>query len=272
MLFAPAAAKSAPAPVFQKISTQAPSWYTKAFHERVMAAGDRGVAIPTGVSVTASSTAFLGIRPGQQIIIGNLLGGFSLCTSNFVFKQGDNYWIGTAGHCGKVGEPVSMIFLPNAIANIGTITKSTGDAGIGDDFALISIRQSLNNRVSPSMAHWGGPKFAYAGTTAPNIVKHTGHGLGIGTGGTPRLGFGIYYSSTRYTFLGLINKGDSGGPANTGNNQALGNITHISVDLSYGIGTVAGTSIRRILQVAGVPLATCAKALPWPSYGCPPGL
>jgi len=273
-LAAPFSARSATsAPVFRAISTKAPAWYTGAVQQKVVAAGTKGYHIPDSFSMpVATSLAFLGIRPGQLIIIFSADGStISLCTSNFVFRNGANYAIGTAGHCGAVGDQVSMLTAPRVLVDIGTITKSTGDAGIGNDFALISINPALNSIVSPSMAVWGGPTAAYASTATPTILKHIGWGVGIGTGGTPRVAVGTYYSSTAYTFIGAITPGDSGSGANSGSNTAVGNITHIFVAIGDGKGLVhlgAGTSITRILQIAGLPLATC-NAGPWPLYGCP---
>ena len=267
-LATPIAGRSAPAPRFRTIDTKAPSWYTAELHRRVMSAGDLGVPLPVDVSIPAAGVAYLGIRPGQQIIIGNL-NAFSLCTSNFVFRSGSSYAIGTAGHCGSVGQPVSMIMAPRGLLNIGTIIQSTGDVGIGNDFALISIKPSLNSLVSPSMAGWGGPNGAYTASKVPLAVKHIGWGVGIGAGGTPRIGVGMVKTSNVWGMIGLINKADSGGPANSGDSKALGNITHIAC-CQYGVTTAVGTTITRILQIAsGWSLATCAKATPWPLYGCP---
>jgi hypothetical protein len=278
-LAVPLAARSTPAasaPVLQKISTKAPAWYTRAVQQKVIAAGAKGYHIPSGFTMPAAAgVAFVGIRPGHLILIFSADGTtISLCTSNFVFRNGANYAIGTAGHCGGVGDQVSMLTAPRVLVDIGIISKSTGDAGIGNDFALISINPALNRLVSPSMAFWGGPTAAYPGPKVPSLIKHIGWGAGIGAGGTPRVGVGIYYSPTAYTFIGVIAPGDSGSGAEAGNGQAVGNITHISVAINDGRGlthTAAGTSIQRILQIAGLPLATCST-VPWPGYRCPPKL
>jgi hypothetical protein len=269
-LVAPLAARSvttASAPVFRKISTTVPAWYTREVQQKVVAAGPRGLTIPSEYSIATSSLAFLGIRPGQLILVSN----GSLCTTNFVFRNGANYAIGTAGHCGAVGDQVTMLTAPRVLVDIGTITKSTGDAGPGNDFALISINPALNSIVSPSMAFWGGPSAPYAGTQKPLIVRHIGWGLVIGTGGTPRIGVGIsYLTSGEWRFEGAVTPGDSGSGAISGDKTAVGNITH-SVINSGRLPVVwfAGTSIPRILQIAGLPLATCASTIPWPLYGCP---
>lgn len=256
-LAAPAIANTSPALNAIPLSAPAPAWYTPELHEKVVAAGAKGVALPDTVAIPASSLAFLGIRPGAFVIVG----GGTLCSTNFVFRNGANWAIGTAGHCGNVGATVTMLALPRVLFNIGTITKSV-NGGPGNDFALISINPALNFMVSPSMAHWGGPTSKWTGGV-PLFVKHTGWGLGVGTGGTPRLGVGISWSNTLWLFAGVITFGDSGSGAISGNWKAVGNITHLLVD-----GFNAGTSITRISQIAGLPLATCGPS-PWPLYGCP---
>jgi hypothetical protein len=253
-------------PVWKAIRAPVPAWATWGLHERVMAAGPQGVPIPEEANIPVSSLGFLGIRPGQLLLIfGD--DTISLCTSNFVFQSGSQYYIGTAGHCGSVGDEVDMVFLPNGIANIGRIVKSTGDKGIGNDFALIEIHQTLNQWVSPSMAFWGGPTAAY-GDSGPALVEHVGWGLVVGTGGTPRVGLGVEWTPDEWRFEGVITFGDSGSGANVVHGLAAGNITHISVHLNT-LTVAAGTSIQKILQLAGVPLATCPTAIPWPLPGCP---
>ena len=255
------------APAWRAIKAPVPAWATLDLHQRVVAAGPQGIPIPQEANIPVSTLAFLGIRPGQLILIYGAGGSISLCTTNFVFGGPSQYYIGTAGHCGNVGDEVDMIFLPNGIANIGRIVKSTGDGGVGHDFALIEINPALNQWVSPSMAFWGGPSGAYAGS-GPAVVEHVGWGLVVGTGGTPRVGLGIEWTNDEWVFEGVITFGDSGSGANVLHGVAAGNITHIAVS-TRTLTTAAGTSIQKILQLAGVPLATCPTAIPWPLPGCP---
>lgn len=251
---------------WRTLAEPAPAWYTPELHRQVLAAGPRGVAIPDGVTIPTSSLAFLGIRPGQLLIIE----GGTLCTSNFVFTSGGNFFIGTAGHCGEVGDQVTMLYLPGGLVNIGNVVLSTGDAGIGNDFALISINPALSGDVSPSMAHWGGPTGVYTGS-APAVVVHSGWGAVIGTGGTPRAGIGVDFEGPDWRFAGAITPGDSGSGATVFGGPAVGNITHIAVDSrEFPPVFMTGTSIAKILQIAGgYTLATCPLAIPWPLPGCP---
>ena len=268
-LAVPVAARSAPAGRWVALRMKAPSWANEALYKAAMKAGTRGVQLPDNVEVPAAlALTFIGIRPGE-ILYFPIPGGFSICSSNFVFHNGANYAIGTAGHCANAGQPVFMVFAPKVFKRIGTVIKSTGDAGIGNDFALIGIDPAFTKFVSPSMAFWGGPTSAYTGTAVPGVVRHIGWGVGIGDG-MPRIGLGTFYSTTRYEFIGAIFEGDSGSGSETGGKAALGNITHIFCCSDQdGIHTAAGTSIPKILQLAGLPLATCKSGLPWPKYGCP---
>jgi len=268
-LAAPIAARSAPEGHWTALRMKAPSWANDALYRAAIKAGSRGVQLPNDVEVPAAAAlAFLGIRPGELLYFP-IPGGFTLCSSNFVFRNGANYAIGTAGHCANAGQAVFMVFAPKVFKRIGTVVKSTGDAGIGNDFALIAIDPALNKLVSPSMAFWGGPTSAYSGTAVPGFIRHIGWGLGVGMG-MPRTGIATYYSTSRYYFIGAIFEGDSGSGAESGQKAAVGNITHISCCADeFGIHIGAGTSIPKILQLAGLPLATCASGLPWPKYGCP---
>lgn len=258
----PAPTVTAPTVTAIPLKAPAPAWYTPELHAKVLAAGAAGVPIPEEAAVPMSSLAFLGIRPGQFIIVGD-----SLCSSNFVFRNGANYAIGTAGHCGGVGAPVTMLTAPRGLVNIGNVTKSV-NGGIGNDFALISIKPELNNYVSPSMAIWGGPKGAHT-SGIPLLVRHVGWGAGIGAGGTPRVGIGLTWNpANRWTFIGTIAPIDSGSGAIDPQWKAVGNITHLLVGPVPNLHTAAGTSMTRISAIAGLPLATCGPS-PWPLYGCP---
>jgi hypothetical protein len=231
-----------------------PDWYTPALHERVVAAGERGegVPIPAGVDYAASGLLFTGIRPGAWIIAP------AGCTTNFVFGSPSDYYIGTAGHCTDVGDEVTLVAAPGILMNIGTTVRSV-DRGVGDDFALIDVRPSMEQYVNPSMTYFGGP--TGAGSPQPNdVVEHAGHGLVIGTGGTPRAGVVVYRGSgdggDAFAWVGAASPGDSGSAVRLANGQAAGDLTHLVVGGPYVPGDVAGTTISRMLRIAGKPLAT----------------
>lgn len=300
---APATAGDAAAPstvTYRELKAETPSWYTPELHRKVLAAGARGVPLPAGAErdVPASSLGFVGIRPGSWMLSP------SGCTMNFVFQGGatsgpkkprgggkgtrteapaaasvpfdpaQSLYIGTAGHCTETGDEVVVVAVaptaPNPVlVNIGRTVKSV-DGGVGNDFALVEIRPELNTWVSPSMAHWGGPTGAWMGSELLPVV-HSGHGLVIGTGGTPRAGQVLYADeSDALYWVGATIFGDSGSALNTATGLAAADITHLIVDTRYPGANSAGTRIAKMLQIAGKDLAVCSVAVPWPAPGCPP--
>jgi hypothetical protein len=235
--------------------------------------------------VSYAGTGFFGIRPGAFVLLmnGNSIGWCSLA---HVYGSPGAYSISTAGHCGKAGDTATVIgavgnktvagLLVPVLIDFGTFTQSTGDGGIGRDWALISIDPAYQTLVTPTMAFWGGPIGTYTSTgevvsanvTLPNPqisvnpnptlvqqVVHYGHGVGVGTGGTPRSGTAINWRPDYFTAFGAISPGDSGSGTNTltgdavgDNREAAGINTHIYVDSSLrtGLGTFAGTRSTRV--------------------------
>lgn len=241
-----------------------PSWYTAELHEKAVAAAanGEGVAIPDGVDYPTSALSFTGIRPGAWIISP------AGCTTNFVFGSEGKYSIGTAGHCVERGDEVTIVAAPGLLMTIGKASKSV-DNGIGDDFALIDIYPEMQQHVNPSMAYFGGPTAA-GSPQVGDIVEHAGHGLVLGTGGTPRAGVTVYRGpgeerrSDAFAWDGAASPGDSGSPVRLLTGEAAGDLTHLVVGGPYVPGVIAGTSIERMLQISGKPLAT-APNTPDPS-------
>ena len=254
----------------KELKKETPGWYTPRLHKRVVAAAKKGegVPIPDDVSVPQSALLFTGIRPGSWMISP------SWCTLNFVFAGVDA--IGTAGHCTKTGDEVTIIAAPGILMNIGKTTKSV-DNGIGNDFALIDVYPQMEQYVNPSMAIVAGP----TGSRGPRLgdpILHVGHGLVIGTGGTPRAGVVTYPNfpvlsdlfrqnktdADAYGWNGAVAPGDSGSGARAATGEAVGNVTHLIVGSKYVPSTFAGTTITRILQIARKPLST-ASLVPDPT-------
>jgi hypothetical protein len=268
-----------------------PDWYTDSLHGRVVAAGRRGktVALPESAGIQ-TSLLFAGIRPGAWMISP------AGCTMNFVFGSAAGNvprqvsgptrtggkrrarartgrrpraraaaagtYIGTAGHCTKVGDDVTLVAAPGVLMNIGRTVKSV-NRGIGNDFALVKVRPQMVQFVNPSMAHVGGPTGAKAPVFGDPIV-HTGHGVVIGTGGTPRPGVVTWEGADSgrevngYGWDGAAIFGDSGSPVRHANGLAVGNLTHLVVAPNVMPAFIAGTNISRIKRIAGVPLATAS--------------
>jgi hypothetical protein len=226
-----------------------PAWFTHDLAAHVDAANGAPVAAPADAPLPGE----VGIRPGSWMIAP------AGCTMNFVFGTPGGYSIGTAGHCGSTGEDVVLLTLAPGGANpvlveLGTVQKSV-DGGIGNDFALVSIRPELQSWVSPTIAVVAGPCGSYPGS-GPEPVFHYGHGLAVGTGGTPRAGLALKWESTAFGWSGAAAPGDSGSAVrvNTGM-QAAGDLTHLVVDTRWLPSYIAGTRMGRILQIAGQPLA-----------------
>jgi hypothetical protein len=191
----------------------------------------------------------IGIRPGSWMIAP------AGCTMNFVFRSGAQYAIGTAGHCGNAGDPVTLITLAPGTANpvlveIGRISVSHNN-GVGDDFALVPINPALNDWVNPTMALVAGPCGSYGGS-GPETVWHSGHGLGIGTGGTPRAGVSLTWQASAFGWDSPSIFGDSGSAVRVGTGlQAAGDLTHLVVDTAWLPSFVAGTRMSKIQSIAG---------------------
>ena len=240
--------------------------------------GSGGTTSETPI-VSFAGTGFFGIRPGAWLLtVTDQEIGW--CSMAHVYGAPGSYAVSTAGHCGKNGDIGTVIGVVGdhsggvgtavpVLLDFGKYCSSTGDAGIGRDWALICVDPEDQPLVTPTMAFWGGPigMFTSTGsvvsadlikgsvTTDPNPtlvqqIVHYGHGAGVGAGGTPRSGTGVNWFSNYFTYFGAITPGDSGSGSNvlTGdavgdNREAAGINTHIFVDSSLrtGLGNVAGT-------------------------------
>ncbi len=152
---------------------------------------------------------------------------------------------------------VLLTLAPNSrnpvLVDIGAAVKRV-ESGIGNDFALISIRSDLLQWVSPTAAVVAGPCGRYFGYR-PHGVVHYGHGLAIGTGGTPRAGLALTWKANAYGWDGEAIFGDSGSAVRIDSLQAAGDLTHLVVDENWLPSFRAGTRIGRMEQIAGRPLA-----------------
>ncbi|MQA97965.1 MAG: hypothetical protein GEV11_26375 [Streptosporangiales bacterium] len=248
-----------------------PSWFTADFQRRLLASGTDGVRLPKGATLPggivedqAVGLATTGIRPGQWLLtlLGSDGSGDTLgwCSANFVFKKSSTWGLGTAGHCGPVGKPVSAYVVPPPSSGklpglyvIGNISASR-DHGIGDDFAMITIKPEFASWMNPTMPVWGGPSGAFTGGDVGTPVKHFGHGAVIGTGGTPRVGAALRWDiagGDGFSWAGAAAPGDSGSGVLAGlGTAAAGDLTHIAVDVNGNVIGIAGTRMSRMLEIA----------------------
>ena len=236
------------------------------------------VALPS-VAAYGGAGCF-GIRPGAFLLLIND-NSVGWCSMAHVYGSPGAYDISTAGHCGKVGDKATVIAafgnwgVP-VLLDFGTFAKSTGDGGIGKDWALIDVAPQYQHLVSPTMCAWGGPLGMYTKTGAtlslnwgrfgntPGVstnpdpflaqtVVHYGHGTGLGQGtGSARAGEAVWWGASYFTFVGAISPGDSGSGSNALGGDAVGQVneaaginTHIYVDglqpMKTGTGYLAGT-------------------------------
>ena len=224
----------------RKLRAAEPAWYGR--KEKRKVERDRDGDGVTMAPVDAPLPGEVGIRPGSWMISP------FLCTMNYIFQNGGTLAIGTAGHCVDGNEPVVLLTLaPSSgvpvLVELGRVLLKR-NAGIGKDYALVEIPPEHHSWVFPTLATVGGPCGLYT-DNAPQPVAHYGHGLGIGTGGTPRAGMGFSldedpigikgtdwdWDSDSIIWAGMISGGDSGSPVRIGQLPAVSNLTH-------GIGIV----------------------------------
>jgi len=242
-----------------------PVWVTDELLARA-----RNGSVPLAAIPDAPASGFVGIRPGSMEVFPYG------CTMNFVFKRGDSYAIGTAGHCvDKVGQHVTLVTVAPGTENpvlvdIGkVIVRSFGENRIAPDFALVAIRPQLNDWVFPTIAQIGGPCGVYTGSgvasadtpvlvfkkqakkIGPETITHYGHGLVVGTGGTARSGVAVYWGNNVYYWDSPAVFGASGSPTRVSSLAAAGNLTDLVVDTRYPGAFVAGTRMETIQSLAG---------------------
>jgi hypothetical protein len=206
-----------------------PAWFTEAVEQQVR---QNGVA---AAPVDAPLPGEVGIRPGSLMVSP------FICTMNYIFQKSGTVAIGTAGHCLEGNEPVVLLTLAPTGGNpvlveLGKVLLKR-DGGIGRDYGLVQVPAARLPWVFPTIAGVGGPCGVYAGGD-PQPVAHYGHGLVVGTGGTPRAGMGLEltgptfrgleleWDGDSYAWAGLLNSGDSGSPVRIGQLPAVGNLTH----------------------------------------------
>lgn len=240
-----AAETAAPVP----LKAPKPDWLTADLERQVAEQGV--VAAP----VDAPLPGEVGIRPGSW-----MLSPF-WCTMNYIFQKGGTLAIGTAGHCVDPGDTVILLTVAPTGGNpvlveLGRVVLHK-DAGIGRDYALVEIPPARHDWVFPTLAGVGGPCGVYTGGD-PLPVAHYGHGVGIGTGGTPRAGVGfeaplrgfdLEWDNDSYSWAGLISSGDSGSAVRVATMEAVGNLTHgigVNVPVPQPSAVAWGTRITTI--------------------------
>jgi hypothetical protein len=253
-LLAAAVAATAVTPAVAATGRAKPSWYTKAFHQKVIKAGATGVKVGDeqlnldcpGVQTAGVSAAACIVAPAG-------------CTANFIYTDGSSKYIGTARHCvDSIGQEVVMQVDSTTLASVGTVAKMTSGEGVpGNDVALIRIDPAVAAKwgVNPAVPVVGGPNGIYTGC-GPVGVKYYGHGYGVAVSqGKPEAGVATNWHDDGFGWTGFGAPGDSGSPVLTADGLAAGDFTHLIVDPGgYPGSDHAGTRITKALSQFGVTL------------------
>lgn len=236
-----------------------PSWYTPDLHDKILAAGHRGVEVkltrPQGQAAELNCLGYSppsvssGISP-TAVSAGGCMVYPHGCTMNFIFRDATSYYIGTAGHCVSKGSAVVMQVgtrvdptdtLIVLLAKIGKTAKRVNQ-GIGKDFGLVKIDPGW--AVVPGVAGVLGPTGVFCGDPVGQPVAHYGHGYvfaveqGVVKFGEVLPDLTLLFKmdkDTGYNWAGYGLPGDSGSGVMNAAGLAVGNLTH-------GIG-VAGVPI-----------------------------
>jgi len=182
------------------------------------------------------------LQPGTEV--NTPLGG---CTLNFVFKDAQNTYIGTAGHCvsgtgGRVSTP--------GHGQWGTVVVDIDGA---TDFALIRVDAAKLSAVRADVQHWGGPTgiITAAETATGDVLAIYGYGIGFSTTEPTRAKQGVLLSDSANQYVAdtWAVWGDSGGPVlhkDTG--KALGIISSYNFPVSTDIGPTVPHILQQLAQ------------------------
>jgi len=217
------------------------------------------------------------------------------CTSNFIFYQGSDVYIGQAAHCSGTGEatgtngctsgtlpegtpvtitgaefPGSMVY--NSWARMQARGETDENACAFNDFALVRIDPRDVDKVNPTVPYFGGPSGERQGEVA-NLEQVVSYGNSILRGGitflSPKFGTQISsdgdgWSHGVYTVTPGI-PGDSGSGFMDGQGAAFGTLSTLQfapVAGSNGVGDLQRelAYARSFDDFAGVTLAAGTEA------------
>ncbi len=205
-----------------------------------------------GCQVFCLSIPYLHIRPGAALGLTQFA-----CTANFVFENGDRLAIGTAGHCTWEGQTqYTLLVNPEqqmAYTAIGRTVFSTGNAGIGSDFALIEIDERFHGIVRPEVSLIDGPCGWGMTASLGTPMEGYGHGLVWGAGGQSRAGALLSDDghALTYALAPGVSWGDSGSPAIFAvGSEAAAVTTHAIAMTPYAVGT-SMPRVFELLDAAG---------------------
>lgn len=207
------------------------------------------------------------IRPGVQMVTGG-----AQCTSNFIFTEGDDVFIGYAAHCAGLGgstdtngclagsEPYGTQVQIDGAQHPGTLAYSSwqamidaneptaSDACAYNDFALVQIDPRDHAKVSPSVLHFGGPTGLCQGPgLGADVISYGNSGLRFGLDPVaPKQGSSLGTSGSGWTTTVYMVSpgipGDSGSGYMDADHCAFGVTSTVALfpyALSNGISSIA---------------------------------
>ena len=227
------------------------------------------VVAPAAASAWAPA-ATAPVHPGVQTVTD----GSGQCTSNFIFTEGSDTFIGQAAHCSGTGEATATNGCTAGSLPIGTRVKINGadvkgtmiynswitmqKAGETDeetcaynDLALVKIDPSDVSKVNPSIPKFGGPEGVGTSAAGEQVFTYGNSSLRGGvTLLSPKNGATVErtpggWSYSLYTVTPGI-PGDSGSAFLNADGQALGTLSTVAVaplPASNGVGDI-GSELR----------------------------
>lgn len=212
------------------------------------------------------------VRPGVQTRTGP--GG--QCTSNFVFYDGDEVYLGQAAHCSSTGGASSTNGCRTRSRPLGTKVRIEGASRPGtlvynswlamararerdreacqfNDFALVRIDAADRDTVNPSVPRFGGPTGLGDSEQGDRVFTYGNSQLRLGIELLrPRAGLNVDdspggWNHVVYTITPGV-PGDSGSGYLNGSGQAFGVLSTLQFSgrpLSNGVG-----DLRRALDYA----------------------
>jgi hypothetical protein len=224
-----------------------------------------GALAPSIASAWAPAAA-AAVHPGVQTFTDG-----AQCTSNFVFSDGSNVYIGQAAHCSGTGGNTETDGCTSGSLPIGTAVDVTGASQPGtlvynswltmqsggeadantcayNDLALVKIDPADVGKVNPSVPGWGGPTGVGAAGGQGSTVYSYGNSELRGGVSTLSPKQGVIYQNTGggwshevYTASPGI-PGDSGSGFMNGSGQAIGVLSTLQLAPSpaaNGVGDIA---------------------------------
>jgi hypothetical protein len=226
-----------------------------------------GVCALALVPATASAWAPAATAPVHPGVQTDTQG--AQCTSNFVFTDGSNTYLGQAAHCSGTGGATETNGCDSGSLPEGTAVTVSGAtkpgtmvynswirmqaAGENDeetcqynDLALIRLDPADVARTNPSIPHWGGPTGVGTAAALDDVYTYGNSSLRLGiTLLSPKRGKVVQvspggWSYDLYTLTPGI-PGDSGSAFLNSTGQALGVLSTVAIaplPASNGVGDV----------------------------------